>query len=200
MPLGNTIYLGLGLVEPTQGLRWIKSLVSIGSFCLGSWFFGNFHRWFSPRQRWVLVTSFSLQTLCIAAAALIVMLGKDVGNGLHWQVVLPLILVAFQSSGQTVSSRVLEYNAMTSVVLTTTYCDLFSDPKLFTGITQNVERNRRAVAPILLLLGSIGGGLFAHSSAGLAGALWTAAGLKGLAAFAWFVWAAEPASDEEDSQ
>lgn len=126
-------------------------------------------------------------------AALIVTYGHDESDDkerLHWQVLVPLAAVAFQSSGQAVTSRVLQYGGLTSVVLTSNYCDLFSDPKLFA--MDNVERNRRVAAPILLLVGAMFGGLWAHSSIGLAGALWTAAALKAVAVLAWIVWSADP--------
>ncbi|CAN9338675.1 unnamed protein product [Alternaria alternata] len=122
-------------------------------------------------------------------AALIATVGKDTKEGLHWQMLVPLASVAFQSSGQAVTSRALKYNGLTSVVLTSNYCDLFSDPQLFK--LSNVERNRRIGAPAMLLLGACIGGLYAHSSVGLAGALWTACGLKLLAVFAWVFWPSE---------
>lgn len=195
MQTGNTVYLGLGLVEPGESDRWIRSLISIGSFCLGSMCFAAFHRNLGARKRWVVVTSFATQMCLIIAAAIMVMLGSTEGPGTHWHVVVPLALLAFQSSGQAVASRVLQYNGLPSVVLTSTYCDLFSDPKLFTArLKDNPERNRRIVAPILLLAGACSGGLFAKSSVGLAGALWTAAGLKASIVCAWMVWK----GDEED--
>lgn len=186
---GNTVYLGLGLADPTGGIRWIKALVSITFFCLGSFFFARFHRLLSGRKRWVLVASYSLQLFLVALAATIVTVGKNSTNGVHWQVLVPLASVAFQSSGQAVTSRVLQYGGLTSVVLTSNYCDLFSDAKLFH--LSNVERNRRTAAPILLLIGAICGGLWANSSVGMSGALWSAAALKALAVIAWIVWAAD---------
>jgi len=104
---------------------------------------------------------------------------------------VPLALVAFQSSGQAVTSRALGYNSLTSVVLTSIYCDLFSDPLLMAGPTRNSERNRRAAAPLLLLAGAVLGGVWAHSSVGLAGALWTAAALKMCIILAFSLWKAE---------
>jgi uncharacterized membrane protein YoaK (UPF0700 family) len=190
---GNTVYLGLGLIAPSEGIRWVKALTSIISFCVGSFFFARFHRYFSPKKRWVLITSYSAQLLLIVVAAVIVTVGDDVKNQLHWQVLVPLASVAFQSSGQAVTSRALQFNGLTSVVLTSNYCDLFSDPKLFAW--DNVERNRRIGAPLLLLAGACLGGLWAHSGVGLAGALWTAVGLKTLIVIAWIFWAAE--KDEE---
>lgn len=189
---GNTVYLGLGLVAPSEGIRWVKAGTSIGSFCLGSFFFARYHRVFTPRKRWVLITSYTFQMLLIVLAALIVTLGNHSSEGLHWQVLVPLAAVAFQSSGQAVSSRALQYAGLTSVVLTSNYCDLFSDAKLFA--VSNVERNRRVAAPLLLLFGACLGGVWAHTSIGLAGALWTAVVLKTIAIVAWVFWKAE----EED--
>jgi hypothetical protein len=108
---------------------------------------------------------------------------------LHWQVLVPLAAVAFQSSGQAATSRALGFNGLTSVVLTSNYCDLFGDAKLFEW--GNVERNRRMAAPVLLLGGACIGGVWAHSGVGLAGALWTAVGLKMMVVVAWVFWTAE---------
>jgi hypothetical protein len=186
---GNTVYLGLGLIAPSEGIRWIKALTSIASFCLGSFVFARFHRYFSPRKRWVLIASYSFQLFFIVIAALIVTLGHETSDGLSWQVLVPIAVVAFQSSGQAVTSRALQYAGLTSVVLTSNYCDLFSDANLFQ--VSNVERNRRIAAPALLLLGACFGGLWAHTGVGLAGALWTAVALKAVAVVAWVFWKAD---------
>ncbi|KAL1968071.1 hypothetical protein VTN77DRAFT_2201 [Rasamsonia byssochlamydoides] len=188
MQTGNTVYFALGLVSPDDAsMKWARSGVSIASFCAGSLLFSRFHRIFSPRRRWVLCVSFALQMACIVAAAVIVVVHhRRLVSPLHWTVIVPLALVAFQSSGQAVTSRALEYNSLTSVVLTSIYCDLFSDPKLFA--MQNVERNRRAAAPVCLLVGALCGALWAQSSVGLAGALWTAALFKAVIVLAWLVW------------
>jgi hypothetical protein len=120
--------------------------------------------------------------------------GESSTGAVQWTILVPIAAVAFQSSGQAVTSRVLQYGGLTSVVLTSNYCDLFSDPKLFSG--PNVERNRRLAAPILLLLGAIIGGLWAHSSVGMRGALWTAVGLKAMTVVAWLLWKADPEEDD----
>lgn len=187
---GNTVYVGLG---PTAGSnRWKKSGISILCFCLGSFLFSRFHRVFSPspRRRWILCLSFSVQTLFIVAAATIVTWGpKDAGpDDVPWYVLVPIGLVAFQSCGQAVASRALKYNALTSVVLTSIYCDLFSDAELFQSVFVNAERNRRLAAPILCLAGALIGGFLAKSQLGTEGALWIAAVLKFLAVVAWSIW------------
>ncbi|RMY44527.1 hypothetical protein D0865_10495 [Hortaea werneckii] len=190
---GNTVYLGLGIIAPTESTRWIRSGISIGCFCLGSMMFGHFHRYFGGRKRWVMVTSYGLQVLCMVGAALMVSLGPQTGSGgaVSVWIGLPLALIAFQSGGQAYTSRVLQYGGLTSVVLTSIYCDLFSDAKLFAALTENVERNRRTAAPILLLVGAMIGGVWAHSSVGLAGSLWSAVGLKFLITLGWAFWPAE---------
>jgi len=198
MQTGNTVYVGLGLANPRGSTRWIKSGTSILSFCLGSFLFARYHRRFSVRRRWVLISSTIIQLLCVIGAALVVTLaastdGEGGNHDKHWHVLLPLALVAFQSAGQAVVSRALNYNALTSVVLTSIYCDLFMDAKLFAGLTENPDRNRRVAAPLLLLVGAIMGGAWASTEIGITGALWTAAVLKLAVVATWSFW---PADDE----
>lgn len=201
MQSGNTVYVGLGLaslVSTTTSPRLFKSAVSIISFCVGSFLFARFHRFFSPRRRWVLCASFAAQALLTIAAALITTTHPPAANEdpFAWNVLVPIALIAFQSCGQAVASRALRQNAFISVVLTSIYCDLFSDRDLFA--LHNVGRNRRVVAPLLLVLGAVLGGLFANSSVGIAGALWLAAGLKFCMVVTWFFWPAEEDSEWEE--
>ncbi|KAI2629480.1 hypothetical protein GGS21DRAFT_545354 [Xylaria nigripes] len=193
MQTGNTVYLGLGIAAPRESTRWIKSGTSIGFFCLGSVFFSFFHRFFSPRRRWVLCMSFLMQAGVTIAAAAILGFGPtsaDPKESIGWTELVPIALIAFQSSGQAVTSRALKHNALTSVVLTSIYLDLFSDFHLFAA--HNVDRNRRVAAPLLLLGGAIIGGILAHSTAGFAGALWVCAVLKLAVVVAWIFWPEEP--------
>lgn len=197
MQTGNTIYLGLGLADPEGSARWIKSGTSIACFCFGSFFFARFHRLFGPQRRWVLVANFTIQLLMILTAAMITTIASPVEVGdLDWRIVVPLALVAFQSSGQAVTSRVLSHGGLSSVVLTSIYCDLFSDARLFTWPTENTERNRRAAAPVLLLVGALVGGLWSRSDFGLSGALWVAVVLKGFIVLAWLAWKSSPARQD----
>ncbi|EEA22104.1 hypothetical protein TMatcc_008469 [Talaromyces marneffei ATCC 18224] len=204
MQTGNTVYLGLGLASQASHPkksgagsgsgnddRWIKSGISIISFCLGSLIFGAFHRAFSPRKRWVLMASSALQMICITCAATIVTMerpSKD--SALTWRVIVPLAMVAFQSSGQAVISRVLKLGGLSSVVLTSVYCDLFSHPDFLSGVAfrKDVEERRRAGAVVCLLAGAVMGGFWARSEVGLMGALWTAVGLKAVIVLAWCFW------------
>lgn len=136
--------------------------------------------------------SFCVQLALIVASAVIVTIDSKSDDSLRWEVVIPLAVMAFQSSGQAVTSRALKYNALNSVVLTSIYCDLFSDAELFAGLGENAERNRMMLAPLCLLLGAMLGGYWSHSAIGLAGALWMAVGLKFLIIIAWALWRKEP--------
>lgn len=132
-----------------------------------------------------------MQTSLIIGAAAILTWGPksaDPKEAIDWNILVPIALVAFQSCGQAVTSRALKYNALTSVVLTSIYCDLFSDAEIF--VFHNAERNRRVGAPILLLFGAVMGGLLAGSPIGTAGVLWIAAGLKLFVVVSWFLWRA----------
>lgn len=145
--------------------------------------------------------SYLVQALLIGVAALAVTLGPKVSkeDPITAWVILPLSLIAIQSAGQAVTSRVLKYNATTSVVLTSSYTDLFADPGLFTlNLKDNPERNRRFVAPFLLLAGALIGGHFEHDEAGLAGAMWVAFGIKALIVIIWFFWKADPNPEETE--
>ncbi|CDM33205.1 hypothetical protein DTO013E5_5622 [Penicillium roqueforti] len=198
MQTGNTVYFGLGLIGAKDD-RWIKSGVSIAAFCLGSLCFATFHRVFPARRRWVLCASFLAQTVCVCIAALIVTIHPASRDApLTWLVLVPIALIAFQSSGQAVTSRVLNFTGLTSVVLTSTYCDLFSHPDFLSGkVVGHTEENRRIGAILCLLLGVVLGGLWAHSSVGMMGALWTAAILKSLIVAAWLAWKGKSEEDTE---
>jgi hypothetical protein len=151
----------------------------------------------------VLAASFAAQlVLCVLAASMVAATGSgkpirhDDAEAVGWDVLVPIALVAFQSCGQAVVSRALRFNALTSVVLTSVYHDLFSDAELL--VARNVERNRRAAAPVFLVLGALIGGRFAESDWGVAGALWTAAALKAMVVVVWLAWPA--AGDNEGEE
>lgn len=107
----------------------------------------------------------------------------------QWVDLCPVALLAFQSAGQIVASRVLRYNSMPTLVLTSLYCDLMSDPNLFTaGLFEDPDRNRRAVSVTALFVGALVGGALSKSSVGYPVALWIATGLKACMVVAWLLW------------
>lgn len=211
MQTGNTIFIGLGVNGQPDSLprnSWSKSLVAVICFALGALCFSSFHRIFGPQRRWVLVTNFFIQALLVGIVAIIattnvvpnhpphVVLSN--GNGLLTFTLpsdfpesdfAPIALLAFQSAGQIVASRVLKYNAMPTVVLTSLYCDLMSDAQLFTApLPENADRNRRFLGAMLLLIGAISGAYLTKSSAGFMGGLWIGCFLKLCMGVAWLLW------------
>ncbi|RSL68940.1 hypothetical protein CEP54_002542 [Fusarium duplospermum] len=211
MQTGNTIFVGLGVSgqpENLPGKAWSRCFLAIIFFAIGALFFSNFHRYFGPQKRWVLVASFFIQAILTGLVALLATTGavrnspndrttthKDgwiierVRNDFPYSDYASIILLAFQSAGQIVASRVLKYNSMPTVVLTSLYCDMMSDAKLFTSpITDNADRNRRATGAVLLFAGAVSGGFLSKSWVGFAGALWIAAFLKLCISFSWALW------------
>ncbi|KAI5458993.1 hypothetical protein BGZ63DRAFT_390094 [Mariannaea sp. PMI_226] len=211
MQTGNTIFVGLGVSgqpENLPGKAWSRCFLAIICFGIGALFFSSFHRFFGPQKRWVLAASFLLQALFTGIVAILATTGavhnkpsgretvhrdgliiETVRDSFPWTDFAPITLLAFQSAGQIVASRVLKYNSMPTVVLTSLYCDLMSDARLFTApLTDNADRNRRSVGAVLLFAGAISGGFLSKSWAGFAGALWIAAFLKTCIAVAWCCW------------
>lgn len=107
----------------------------------------------------------------------------------EWVELCPIALLAFQSAGQIVASRVLKYNSMPTLVLTSLYCDLMSDPNLLTaGIFEDPDRIRRASSATMFFVGAVIGGALSKSSVGYPVALWIATGLKAAMVIAWLLW------------
>jgi hypothetical protein len=130
--------------------------------------------------------------LCLGAGALVVtdVVPRGAGNLLprNCIVLAPLAMLAFQSAGQITMSRVLAYNELPTVVLTSTYCDLFIDPYLLTSpINENPKRNRRALSVVALLAGATIGG-FLTRDGDISNALWTTATVKIILAGIWLCW------------
>lgn len=186
-------------------LAWTKSLVSIVSFFLGAILLSTLHR-VGPRRRWVLATSFLIQTICIGVSADLVRNGYSSGSpaegddsiagstlprdpGFPWTDLIPVALLAFQAAGKVVASRALEYNPLTAVVLTTLYADMVSDPRFLTaGLMSNGPRNRKLAAVALYFAGAVLGGVAASSSIKFTGGLIIATAIQLAMALAWLVW------------
>ena len=110
-----------------------------------------------------------------------------------WTDLAPISLFAFQSAGQVVVSRVLKYNEIPTVALTTLVADLMSDAHLLTvGIFDDVKRNRRVAALFMLLGGAVCGGVFTKGWIGFTGAIWIAASIKSIMVIAWLIWKPKP--------
>jgi uncharacterized membrane protein YoaK (UPF0700 family) len=199
---GNTIFLGLGASNQpaSKPWGWLKSLVSIVSFFFGAMVFSIAMRSVGALRRGTLFVSFFVQTCLIVIAValieadLIPHTSADAGlaGGPLFLELIPIALLAFQSAGGMTCSRSLGYNEIPTVVLTSVYFDIASDPKITDKPTTNVKRNRRIGGVVFLLIGAIVGGWLSRSSGGMESALWMAAGMKFVAAVGWLFWRAAP--------
>ncbi|KAH7025782.1 uncharacterized protein B0I36DRAFT_329124 [Microdochium trichocladiopsis] len=205
MQTGNTVFLALGAAYlPTHvPFMWLRALSSIGAFLLGAFTFGQLRR-FKPTCKLTLSLNFLAQSLMIFAAAALAQSGAvpeladlhlaeemAVNGEIDLLVLVPIVLLAFQFGGQIVSSRQLGFNEVPTNVLTSVYCDLMSDPLLFSGLHENPKRNRRASAVVLMFVGAVMGGWLgrAAGTTGMAAALWIGGGVKFVIAVSWLCWA-----------
>lgn len=216
---GNTIFAALGvsnLPVSSPRLAWTKSLTSVLSFLLGALCLSTLHRRFGTRKRGVLAANFAVQAVFTFAAVLLVesrlTSGSPAADPEVLQVMkssvafpmmdlVPIALLSFQASGMIVASRMLTYNGMPTIVLTSAYNDIMSDPGLFTsGITGDVQRNRRVGGVALYFLGAVGGGALATSPLGFAGSLWIAGAVKAGIVAAWLAWRGETEEEREERE
>lgn len=176
-----------------------------------------------PKTRWLILFSIFFQMGLLGIAGVVIPSTSSTssttttniqGNRHHQQqqqqnlpldlnppVTLALILISLQSAGQAYLSRIFGYNSLTSVVLTSIYLDLFSDPHLFSHHREgNGERYRRIAAVVCLLAGAMLGGCMVNFGlgGGLKGALWVAVGLKGVVGLGCWFWRGVEEEEEEE--
>ncbi|PYI07348.1 DUF1275 domain protein [Aspergillus sclerotiicarbonarius CBS 121057] len=196
MQTGNTIFVGLGASQQdTRKYDWARSLTAIVCYAIGSFIFSRINGFLGPKRRGTLVAAFLLQVVLLIIAAALVQSHVIVGDLAdadatpyitHWSQEATIVLLSMQSAGQTVASRVLGYNEVPTVVITSLLCDLMMDPKVF--LLRNEKRDRRIVAFVLTLVGAIAGGWISRATGNLWPALWIIAGIKFLIAVALSFW------------
>ncbi|KAL1863434.1 hypothetical protein Plec18170_000269 [Paecilomyces lecythidis] len=198
MQTGNTIFLGLGASgQPfTKPYGWLKSLVSIASFFCGAFTFSHATRWAGPRLRGTLFASFLIQCIFIMIAAGLIegdliphtINDMSLTSGPLFLELIPLFILAFQFGGQMAASRAMGFNEIPTVVLTSVYFDIATDPALTAPPTRNAKRNRRIGSVTGILVGAIAAGWLSRSSGGMESALWIGGGLKFCIAMSWLFW------------
>lgn len=173
-----------------------------------------------PKTRWLVLCSIFFQMVFLGIAAVVIPSTSSISSSttttniqgnrqqqqkqlpldLNFPVILALILISLQSSGQAYLSRIFGYNSLTSVVLTSIYLDLFSDPHLFSH--HHGEKFRRVAAVVCLLAGAMLGGCMVNFGlwGGLKGALWVAVGLKGVVGLGCWFWRGVEEEEEEEEE
>lgn len=170
-----------------------------------------------PKTRWLILFSIFTQMVFLGIAGVVIPSSSSASSStttniqgnqqqqnlpldLNPPVILALILISLQSSGQAYLSRIFGYNSLTSVVLTSIYLDLFSDPHLFSH--HHGEKFRRVAAVVCLLAGAMLGGCMVNFGlwGGLKGALWVAVGLKGVVGLGCWFWRGVEEEEEEEGE
>ncbi|TKA67560.1 hypothetical protein B0A55_09176 [Friedmanniomyces simplex] len=204
MQTGNTVILGLSTAGvPANPHAWLTTLVSIIAFLLGAFLTFRISKIISPegptRNRLWATFLFLAQALLILLSAALAtprnLIPQEPGNTTRFALPNPAVIhdirivalippLAFQSGIQIATSRLLGFNELPVNVITSTYCDIMGDFKLLA--TNNVRRNRRVGAVVLLLVGSIVSGWMLRSRGGLMSVLWVSGGIKLGTAGAYF--------------
>lgn len=193
---GNTVFIALGASGQPEypAFLWAKSLIALVVFLFSNIFFIHVCRALNPLRRSTLIISFGLQTAALIVAAAVVQAGivspkpEDPRAPIEWIQIVPISLLAFQAAGQITASRLLAFDEIPTVVLTTLLCDLLVDTKLYTSPwSANPKRNRRIAAFLALFLGAMTAGGLSKTTT-MASSLWLAVGLKGAITVSWFVW------------
>lgn len=146
----NTLILAMHISLPPSPfqhpLNYLKSLISIVSYCFGSFIFNCLHKaptgLSSPRRplhRWTLTCSFLIQAALVSTVAKMAQ-SEAVSSssregavftsgspGHHYLELLSIAILSFESAGQVCLSRVLGCAEIPTIVFTLTYHDLVGD-------------------------------------------------------------------------
>ncbi|KAJ5651636.1 hypothetical protein N7507_009062 [Penicillium longicatenatum] len=196
MQTGNTVFIALGVSGQPEypAFLWAKSLIALTVFLSSNVFFIHLGRALNPLRRSTLILSFGIQTAALIVAASVVQAGivspkpENPRAPIQWNQIIPITLLAFQAAGQIVASRLLAFDEIPTVVLTTLLCDLLVDTNLYTRPwSANPKRNRRIAAFLALFLGAMTAGGLSKTTY-MASSLWLAVALKGSITLSWFLW------------
>ncbi|KAH8897304.1 hypothetical protein GQ53DRAFT_887603 [Thozetella sp. PMI_491] len=195
LPLGNTIFLGLGAagLPITKPYGWLRSLIAILAFLLGCFLFSRMRN-VRPRSRKMLALSFLIQASCLTLAAVLVqvkLVPDETSSSDSMMVLIPLVFLGLQGGGQVWTSEVLGFKEIPTTVLTSVYLGLAADAKFLESLKMNPSRNRRLGAVSALLLGAVVGGWLSRSRVGIPAVFFVAAGLKYAISAAWLFWPAD---------
>jgi uncharacterized membrane protein YoaK (UPF0700 family) len=181
----------------------------------------------SSRSRLIFLTSFSVQTVFIVIAAVLVT--EDLVSNKPFEAgtfssgsarnpskmpnfldLCPVAILAFQAAGQVTLSRLLSMLDLPTIVLSTLYHDFTADLYSLRVSWRNRSSLRnfflgpqrrqatRFASIVSLFVGGIIGGETYKSKAGMAGALWMAAFLKLAVTLAYLFWRQQKSDGESD--
>lgn len=173
---GNTVLFAVGvLLDDSSGsgppLIAISTIaVSLSFFIIGVFVTGQIANWFAISQTrgWLFFSSLGQTILVIIAGALQWQYTGHVGPDTRLGRII-VGLLAFSSGSQVAVVRGLKITDITTAMATAAYIDIFIDPRLFAGLTENRGRNRRVAFLLMLVVGSfVGAGVGKAANLGVA--------------------------------
>lgn len=200
---GNFAQLALALArlfEGPPGLRDTtfhkadqQALCSLLSFQLGS-FFGRLGDKIGPHKRiWLLFGTFMQALFTMAAALVFWKSGQPSISGARdlpaWTNALTFVGLAFMSASlglQGILGKRLNTQFGTTIVLTTVWVELVTDPSLFKFNKRVMSRDHRLIAAVALFIGAFAGRAIV-GKLGTAGALGVGTGFRVLMTFHWLL-------------
>ncbi|KAF9788687.1 hypothetical protein BJ322DRAFT_1106658 [Thelephora terrestris] len=195
---GNTAQLALAVARLWETPRDLsfrtsdrQALCSVLGFIVGC-FVGRLGDKMGSNTRMWLFTGTMIQALFTMAASIAIWQsgeGSIAPNRISpaWSNPLSFLCLAFMSASmglQGIMGKRINSPFATTVVLTSVWCELVADPKLFNVSKLVPSRDQKAIAIFALFLGAfIGRAILAE--VGSAGALGIATGIRVLVAFGW---------------
>ncbi|KAM5534719.1 hypothetical protein V8D89_011583 [Ganoderma adspersum] len=198
---GNSVQLALALARLFSGppgqrdtsfhIADQQALTSVLTFIAGSAIGRVGDKMGAKTRAWLFLGTF-IQALFTMAAALTAWKSgqgsvAEVRGDPAWSNALTFVAVGFMSASmglQGIMGKRVNTQFATTVVLTTVWCELMADPKLFTFNKIVISRDHKVIAIVTLFLGGFVGRAIIDA-AGAAAALGVGTGLRLLIAFWW---------------
>ncbi|KAI6017121.1 hypothetical protein EDC04DRAFT_3093457 [Pisolithus marmoratus] len=195
---GNSVQLALALARLFNGSRDYslqlvdgQSLCSVLSFIFGA-FIGRLGDKIGCKTRlWMILGTF-IQTLFTMAAAIAIWKSgqrsvSDSRDDPAWTNAFSFVCIGFMSASmglQGIMGKRLNTQFTTTVVLTTTWCELITEPQLFHFRRLVMSRDHKVMAIVFLFIGAFTGRAILNKF-GSAGTLGVGAGIRFLITLSW---------------
>ncbi|KII84596.1 hypothetical protein PLICRDRAFT_45968 [Plicaturopsis crispa FD-325 SS-3] len=199
---GNSVQLALALARLFQGpvgfrdtsfhIADQQALTSLITFILGA-FLGRIGNKMGDKTRaWLVLGTFIQALFTMAAAVTVWQSGQgsvaDNRGNPSWTSALTFVAIGFMSASlglQGIMGKRVNTQFATTIVLTTVWCELMADPKLFQLRHWVKTRDHKLIAVLSLFIGGFVGRALIDKI-GAAGTLGVGTGFRLLIALSWF--------------
>ncbi|KAK7059714.1 Aldedh domain-containing protein [Favolaschia claudopus] len=177
-----------------------QAITSLLAFNLGAFFGRVGDRMGAHKRHWLVLSTFVQVLLTMAAALTIWKSGQGsiaaIRGDPSWNNALTFVGLAFMSASlgvQGIVGKRLNTQFTTTIVLTTVWVELVTDPRLFNLRQKVITRDHKLIAAVALFVGAFTGRALL-GQIGAAGALGVGAGVRVLIMLAWIVIPGKPVS------